>query len=339
MRVGWAPTVPGNRRSGDGVGTAPAVARRVRSPQPDIAMSILQELRHAARGLTQRPLFTLVAVLSIALGIGANTAMFSVINALLLRTPEGLGQPDRVVEVGRTQGGRGFDTFSYPELQAMQRAGGPLSHVAGYRFGQMSLSTTGDGERVMAFATSAEYFPALGVRPLAGRFFSVDEVRTAGSEAVVVVSNQFWQNRMGARADAVGTRLVLNRTAFTVVGVAPAGFHGHMPILRPDVYVPITMMPVVQPGFGALDDARGSWLQAVGRLAPGATVEQARQHVAATFTSMRATDPERYESRSATVHHIGSVPAAGRTATATFMIMLSSLAGLVLLVTCTNVAG
>ena len=302
-------------------------------------MTILQELRHAVRGLTQRPLFTVVAVLSIALGIGANTAMFSVINALLLRVPPGLGQPDRVVEIGRTEGNSGFDTFSYPELQAMQRAVGPLSHVAGYRTAQMSLSTSGDGERVLAFATSAEYFPALGVQPDAGRFFSADEVRTAGSEAVVVVSHLFWQNRMGARADAVGTRLVLNRTAFTVVGVAPAGFHGHMPVIRPDVYVPITMMPVVQPGFGTLDDARGSWLQAIGRLAPGATVEQARQQVAATFASLGVTNPQRYENRSATVQPIGSVPAGGRMIMATFLIMLSALAGLVLLVTCTNVAG
>ena len=302
-------------------------------------MSTFQELRHAARGLAQRPLFTLVAVLSIALGIGANTAMFSVVNALLMRTPPGLGDPERIVEVGRTQRNSGFDTFSYPELQAMQRAGGPLSHVAGYRIGQMSLSTSGDGERVLAFATSAEYFPALGVQPSAGRFFSSDEVRTAGSEAVAVVSHQFWRDRMGSRSDAVGTRLVLNRTAFTVVGIAPAGFHGHMPVIRPDVYVPITMMPVVQPGFTALNSTQGSWLQAIGRLAPGATVEQARQQVAATFESLRTTDPERYETRSATVHQLGSFPAAARTPMTAFLIMLSALAALVLLVTCTNVAG
>jgi putative ABC transport system permease protein len=300
---------------------------------------VLQELRYALRGLAQRPLFTLVALLSVAVGVGANTTIFSVFNALLLRPPAGIGEPERVVELGRTMGGRGFDTFSYPEVQAIQDAGGAIELTSGYRLLPMSLTTTGDGARVMALAVNHEYFDIMGVTPAAGRFFAADEDATPGSGAVAVVSHAFWQKRMNGDANVIGRTVALNRSVFTIIGVAPEGFNSHSPIVRPEVYIPLTMMSVAQPGFDALMNPNSSWIVAVGRLREGASVRQANDELTAIFGRMRAENPDRYEERSAAAMSISAMPGGGRSPIKAFLTLLLGLVGLILLVTCANVAG
>lgn len=303
-------------------------------------MPVSLELRTAARTLRQHPLFTFVATISLAVGIGGSTTVFSVVNALLLRPPEGVAAPERVVEIGRTNGGSGFDTFSLPELRDIQ-SHGAFSHVSGVRVAPVSLGTDEGGERIVAFTVSAPYFGAMGGRPSLGRFFLPEEDVVPGAHPVVVVSYRFWTDRLGARPDALGTTVMLNRRAFTVVGVTAADFHGHIPSMRPDAYVPIAMMGVIRPGFDGFDARFGSAIQMVGRLADGVTLEQANAGLATLFANLAATYPDVYvdQQRSARAERIGPVPGGGRTFVAAFLGLLGGLTGLVLLITCANVAG
>jgi len=295
--------------------------------------------KYALHTLVQRPLFTITAVASIALGIGANATIFSVLNAMLLRTPPGVGEADRVVELGRTSDGDGFDTFTYRELLEMQGAAGPLASIAGYRTVPLSLSAGAEGERVLGFATSAEYFDVLGTTPVLGRFFAPDETSAPGSAPVAVLTHEFWQRRLGSDPQVIGRTVLLNRRAFTVVGVTAAEFRGHMAMVRPDVFIPLTMMPVAQPGFSAMEQENASWLQAIARLEAGATVEQANASLASLFSAFRERNPEFYRARGARAVQLMSVPAATRTVVTAFMGVLMALVGLILLVACANVAG
>jgi predicted permease len=300
---------------------------------------LVQEIRFALRFLRQRPLFALVATLSIAIGIGVNTAIFSAVNALLLRDVPGVSDPERVIEVGRTMGGRGMDTFSYPEFLDMRQQVTPIEHLAGWRMTPLSFSLGGGGERVMGMLVSHNYFDVMGLRPARGRFFREEEDRTPGTHAVAVVSHHFWQERLGGDPAVVGRTIGLNRRSFTVIGVAPAEFRGHIVAISPDVYMPLMMTGAAIPGFDAFETRISVWFTAVGRLAPGATIEQASAALAATFERMREIDAEYYEGRSARAAPLGGVPAGGRTPLTAFLAMILGLAGVILLITCANVAG
>jgi predicted permease len=300
---------------------------------------VLGEIHLALRSLRQRPLFAAVAILSLAIGLGANTAIFSVVNALLLRAPSGIPDPEHVVEVGRTDGGRGFDTFSHPELLALREQAAPLSEVAGWTQRPLSLSTGGSGERIIGMVASHNWFDVMGVEPHRGRFITAEEDAAPGAGAVAVLSYRFWRDRFGADPAVVGTDIDINRRAFMVVGIAPESWHGHIFGFDPDVYIPLTMMGEAQPGFAEFDELRSSWLKIVGRLAPGATVEQADAAVAAVIE--RLADPavdERFR-RSAGAIPLGLVPGAGRGPVTAFFALIFGVVGLVLLITCANVAG
>jgi predicted permease len=301
--------------------------------------TLLQEFRFALRFLRRRPLFVAVAVGSLAIGLGVNTAIFSVVNALLIRSPAGIPDPGRVVEIGRTDGGRGFDTFSYPELLAMREEATPLAEVAGWSWYPLSLSTGGSGERISGLVASHNYFDVMGIRPYLGRFIAADEDAVPGTGTVVVMSYRFWRDRFGSDPGVIGTDVDINRRAFTVVGVAPEAWRGHIFGLDPDVYIPLTMRTVAQPGPLEFDNIRWSWFTAVGRLAPGATVEQADAAVAAVIGRLAdQTVDERFR-RGATAIPIGLVPGAGRGGIAAFFGLILGAVGLVLLITCANVAG
>ncbi len=302
--------------------------------------SLWYDLRHALRQLRQRPLVAAVAVLSIAVGIGATTAVLSVANALFLKPPSGVADPARAVEVGRTQGGRGRDTFSYPELLALREAAdSAFSGLAGWQPASLSYSTAGDGERLNAMAVSWNYFDIMGVPPAAGRFFTADEDATPLTHPVAVVSERFWRSRLAAASDVVGREIVLNRRTFTVIGVAPASFRGHLVGLHPDVYVPLMMMGVVRPGFSAFGEVRASWLLIVGRLRDGVTLAGANSAVQTAMARLHPDDGDPRNRRSAAVDPLGLIPAMGRGPAGAFLGLMLGFVGIVLLVTCANVAG
>jgi predicted permease len=301
--------------------------------------SLVQEVRFALRYLRQRPLFALVAGLSIAIGIGVNTTIFSAVNALLLRDVPGVSGPERVIEVGRTMGGRGMDTFSYPEFLDIRQQVTPIQHLSGWRLTPFSFSLGGGGERIMGMLVSHNYFDVMGLRPERGRFFRDEEDRTPGTHAVAVVSHRFWQERLGGDPGVVGSTIGLNRRSFTVIGVTPPEFRGHVVAINPDVYMPIMMAGTALPGFDAFEERYSVWLTTVGRLAPNATIEQANAALTTTFTRMREIDADYYARRSARAAPLGAVPAAGRTPVTAFLAMILGLAGVILLITCANVAG
>ncbi len=302
---------------------------------------LLREVRRALRSLERRPLFTAVAVASLAIGLGATTTIAGVVEALLLRPPAGVAEPERVVEVGRTDEGHGFDTLSYPELVDLRERVPALDRVAGWSLAPMSFSSGGPGERVDALAVSAEYFEVLGVRPRRGRFFSPRE--EAAGELLAVVSHRFWRQRLGGDPEVVGRTLDLNRRPFTVVGVAPPGFHGHLPVLPPDLYVPLRRMDVARPGFDEIDERGASWLQVLGRRAPGAGIGEVDAQLAALFAALRDEVPVLYGGdrgrRSARAEPLGTVMGAVRGPVEGFLAVLGALVVVVLLVTCANVAG
>ena len=301
-------------------------------------MRLIDDARFGLRMMRQRPLFALVATISIAIGVGATTTIFSVFNALLFRTPPGVAEPERVVELGRTNGGRGFDTFGYPELRAMQEQSKLLSAVAGWRITPLSFAETGSSERIMGMAASGSYFQIFGLRPALGRFFTTDEDRVPGANPVTVLSYQFWQDRFNGDRAILGRTIDINRRQFTVIGVAPPDFLGHMPVVRPDLYFPLTMFGVTRPGFNDWEERGSSWLTAIGHLQPGATAAQVNSELKRIFDTFW-NDVETRERRGATSIAFGTIPGPGRLPVTAFLSILLGFVGLVLLITCANVAG
>jgi predicted permease len=302
--------------------------------------SWMNDLRLALRSLRQRPLFAAVVTLSLAIGLGAFTAVFSVISSLLLEPVPGVGEPDRVVEIGRTNGGRGFDTVSWTEYLALRRGATPLEHVAGWTLLPVSLSTGGEGERAFSLMVTSSYFAAVGVEPAMGRFFLPEE-EAVDAGPVVVLGHDHWRNRFGADPGIIGREIEINRRRMIVVGVGPAGFRGHTPVFSPDFYLPLGMMPVASPRFGrgAFEEPRASWFQLVGRLAVGATVPQADAAVKSVFAALAQPRDEPGRARSARVIELGPVPGFGRAGVTGFLAILLGVAVLVMTIACSNVAG
>ena len=302
--------------------------------------TVVQDLRLAVRSLIRSPVFTLIAVASIALGIGFNAAIFSAVNALLLRPVDGLSDPGRVVEVGRTDDGRGFDSFSHADLLALRESVTALEHLSAWRMGPLSFGAPGGGERVVGMNVSAGYFEALGVPVALGRSIAPHDDR-AGAPPVAVVSHRFWRERLGGAPDVVGRVVDINRVPVTVIGVAAQGFTGHFPLIEVEVWLPFLHMALASPGTDPrIFDSHGYIShQVVGRLASGATLAQANAALATVMARLEAEHPDTNEGRGATAVSLGPIPGGGRTIVAGFLGVLMGLVVLILLVAAANVAG
>ena len=263
------------------------------APPRGLLADLWQDVRYALRGLRGRPGFTAAAVVTLALGIGANSAIFSLVNAVLLRS---LPVPDshRVVHVMAN------GVLSYPEyveLRDQQRA---FSGFAAWGGITASLSDGGEAELVSGLIVTGNYFEVLGVRPALGRLLASTDDVTPGAHPVVVLDHAFWQRRFGARPDVVGGDLRLNGRRFTVVGVAPRGFTGSQLGTGRSLYVPMMMQAVMRPpraGYaGEMDPdllrrRTGRWLTALGRLRDGVSVEQARSSVTVLAVALHPDRP------------------------------------------------
>lgn len=303
--------------------------------------ALARDLRTALRRLLRRPGFAAVAVASLALGIGANTAVFSVVNAVLLREPA-VEAPGRLVEVYGTREGEGdHGSLSYPECADLREASPVFSGVVAH---ELFIGTT-DGERrpelLLGEVVSGNYFDVLGVEPAPGRGFVADRAGATAAGRVAVLSHDFWTERFGARPDVVGTTVRVNRRPFTVVGVAPEGFAGLVPGLDPDLWVPYAAVSVVKPAGGdrlASREVRTASVTA--RLRGGVTPERAREWVRAFSERIAGADAESSGDRRMTVIaardvavHPAVDPALGPAAG-----VLLGMVGLVLLIACTNLA-
>jgi predicted permease len=266
---------------------------------------LAQDVRFGARQLRKNPGFTAVAVLTLALGIGANTSIFTLVNAVLLKKLP-VHEPDRLVlfrsvaprefDVGGYTGNSTTDpatgrnsmtSFPYQSFQRMSERPGALSDIIA--FGNLShgLSVTADGLADLAVgqAVSGNYFSGLGLRPFLGRLLTVED-DAASASPVAVISHRYWQQRFGGNAGIIGKQIALNHVAFSIVGVTPPGFEGAMDIGSTlDVTIPISWEPqlVAKKEDSRLYGAGEWWLRLMGRLKPRATVEQARIGLETTF--------------------------------------------------------
>ena len=258
--------------------------------------SILADLRLALRGLRRSPLFAMVAICSLALGIGANTAIFTLIDQILLRKLP-VRAPDELVmlfQQGNHNGSNmGTRMHSYPIYQDFQQKAEPLAEVLCRRLVAASVSVDNQTERVDAEMVSGNYFTMLGVKPAIGRVFSsAEDDQVYQGHPVVVLGYDYWVTRFARDPGVVGKNIRVNNYPMTIVGVSAAGFAGLDPAQSPQIRVPILMKPVMVPEWTwiYMDDRRTRWVQVFARLKPGYTVESAQAPLQGLFTQIRSEE-------------------------------------------------
>jgi predicted permease len=317
----------------------------------------LSDLRFAFRGLRRSPLFACVAILSLALGIGANTAIFTLIDQILLRKLP-VRAPEELVmlyQQGSNMGSNlGIRMHSYPLYQDLQQKAEPLAEVICRRIVPASVSVDNQTERVEAEMVSGNYFSMLGVKPALGRLFnSQEDDQIYQGHPVAVLSYGYWTTRFAKDPSVVGKKIFVNDYPMTVVGVSAENFIGLDPVQSPQIRVPIQMKPVMAPDWGWLhmDDRRARWVQVFGRLKPGYTLESAQAPLQTLFTQIRAYEMTLPAAKSWSAYNReqfmkGRLLAAGaelgfsslRNDFSTALIVLMCMVGLVLLIACANVA-
>ena len=302
-----------------------------------------RDLRHAGRLLRRDRLFTATAALSLALGISANTTIFTVANALLFQPPAGVVEPDRLVDIGTSGLRGGFGPSSYPNYLDIRERTTSLDGVYAYsRFPQaMSLGGVGTDvgtESVFGSVVTINYFTVLGAIPAAGRLFGRADSDHPGASPVVVLSHRFWTRHFNTDPTLLGRAVMLNGHPFTVVGVASEGFHG-TGVRAVDVWVPMNMAAAVTAQAAAtLTDRAAHWLLIGGRLKPDLSVSQAAAEMDVIGRTLERAYPEQNRGTGLRLMASSPVPGNGGPMVA-FLALLIVIVSLVLIVACANVAG
>jgi len=323
--------------------------------------TLWQDVRYSARSLIRRPLVTAVAVLSLALGIGVNSALFSVFDRLLLRKLP-VPSPEQIVLItspgprpggtSTSAAGRSDAVFSYPlfrDLEALRNTG--FSAIAAHRDFDVNLAYRGQTQAGEGLLVSGTYFPVLGIVPALGRLFTPDDDRIPDGHPVAVLSYGYWSSRFGANAGVIGDALIINGVPMTIVGVAPDGFTGTTTMESPQVFVPLSMVDALAAGPGR-ENRRDHYLYVFGRLERGVTIEQVQSRINVPFARLMrdveyplmrrglGTDSDRaaFQARQIVLQN-GTRPRGterGRMSTMAFV--LFGVTGFVLLIACANVA-
>jgi predicted permease len=298
----------------------------------------LQDVRYGLRLLGRNPVFALTAALSLAIGIGANTTVFSVANRLLLMQPAAVETPDRLIDIAPTMDGGRFvePVLPYSMYLEIGRRATTLDSVYGYQLQPQPMSLAGDGgaERIFTTSVTPNYFAALGVRASIGRLFDAPDVEQ--SDAIAVLDHGFWRRRFNGDPSIVGRPVQLNGRPFTIVGVAPEGFHG-LTVVVADLWLPISTAsgpPLVQMVVGA-------------RLRDGVSVRQAGAEMEAVSRALARDLPtaqlppgmQRIGSRGLGVAKASAVPPVLRTPITAFLALLTGIVSIVLVIACANIAG
>ncbi|MGH9174850.1 MAG: ABC transporter permease [Vicinamibacterales bacterium] len=317
--------------------------------------TLSQDFRYALRTLARTPGFSFIVILTLGLGIGANTAIFSLMDQVLLRLLP-VKNPRQLVQLdgpgpfsGRTMNER---TFSYPMYVDLRDRNDVFAGVVG-RFGaSATLTQRGQGERVDVELVSGNTFDVLGVSPGLGRAFTPDDDRTPGGHPVVILSHDYWQRRFAGAPAILNQVVTLNSTPMTIVGVAPAGFAGVAATQSPDLFAPLMMKAQITPTWNDLDNRRSRWVNIVGRLKPGLTVEAAKARLdvvyqqinefelkeVPAFAAGSQTFRDRFRAKKLTLHPAGQGLSELRQGVKTPLFVLMAMVGLVLLIACANVA-
>lgn len=313
-----------------------------RRPRSNPGMAILADARYALRSFARSPVFTVTAILSLALGIGASSTIFSLTDALVLAPGAGVRAPGEVVDIGRSTAGSGFDNMSHPAFKYLRDHADTLEGMAALDFsgGPMSLSDGRSSERVFARMVSHDYFALLGTRPALGRFFLPEEDRVAGERPVAVLTHDFWMQRFGGDPGVLQEPLRLNNREFTVVGVAEPGFQGTS-LVGTDLWVPTAMVAVVRGRETAsdLDNPRSVWHVAVGRMKPGVTRAQAAAELNTLMAAYKKTEPQANPRHGVAIEPMSRIPGPVRLPFLAFIGLLFALTGALLAIACSNVAG
>ena len=255
-------------------------------------MGVLQDVRHGARILIHHRSFTLVAVLSLALGVGANTAIFSLVNSLLMR-PLNVTEPERLVTVFTSRsGGQLHGNTSYPDFLDYREQNTAFSGLVAYTLAPMAISGPDRPAVLWGQLVSWDYFSVLGVEPRMGRAFLPEEDETLGANAVTVLSHGTWQDRFGSDPEIVGKTIRINDYPFTVIGVAPEGFTGLVSVLTPALWAPLTMVGQALPYTPNVPSRIDPWLQLVGRLRPGVTRSDAQASLNVLAANLATAYPD-----------------------------------------------
>ena len=297
-----------------------------------------KEIRYAGRALLQRPGFALVAVLTLALGIGANTAIFSLVNTVLLRALP-VERPDEVLAMNMRRKDDSMSAMSYLNYVDFRDRNEVLSGLLLYRFVPLSLSRSGANERIWAYEVSGNYFDVLGVKAIYGRTFLPEEDKTRLTHPVVVLSYDGWQRRFGGDASVVGKDIIINNHQFRVIGIAPAAFKGTEQVYEPELWLPVSMVPWAEPGSGLLDERAASSFFAVARIKSGIDASQAEASLNILAQQLAKEYPDTNEGQSVKLGPPGFIIPELRGAVVSFTWVLMAAVALVLLVTCTNLAG
>jgi predicted permease len=297
------------------------------------------DLRYGLRWLRRSPAFAAAAVLSIALGIGANTAIFSLVNAVLLRLLP-VDDPHSLVLLTRSDDRtRLGSSFPYPFYRQLQDSQTVLDSVICRAGMSPNVEAGGPAERVSGELVSGNYFEVLGVRPHLGRLFVPEDNRVAGGHPLVVVSHGYWQRRFGGDPLIIGQTIRVNTYPMTIIGVTPPGFHGIELGASPDIRVPIVMQAEMHASRSRLENPREWWLQITGRLKNGVSREAAEQELDASFQRFSTVLPSDWPRDRRLILLEGS---RGRPTLqnrfAKPLVVLSGLAMAVLLLVCLNVA-
>jgi predicted permease len=333
---------------------APAQDRRTSDPK-----TTMRNLKFALRTLFKSPFVTGVAILSLALGIGANAAIFSLFDQILLR-PLPVPEAERLVNLGApgpkqgstscNQAGDCDVIFSYPMLKDLQAAETGFSELAGHRVFGVNVAYQGVTLNGEGMLVTGSYFPALRLQPHNGRLIGPADDETVGAHPVAVLGHSFWEGRLGASRDVVGRSIVVNGQTFEIIGIAPKDFEGTTLGVRPMVYVPLTMRTALVPGWTGFDNRRSYWIYMFGRLQPNTSIEQARSAINGVYSrvineieaplqeGMSDAGMAQFRAKQITLEDGRRGQSSTHTEARVPLLLLLGTSGIVLLIACANIA-
>ena len=309
--------------------------------------SIAQDLRLASRIITRKPLFTTIVVGTLAIAIGLNTAVFSAVDALLLRPLPGTRDPGALVQLYRSWsgfpgGGGSFGSNSLPHYRDLRdRSGDVFTDVALWSFNPVNVAPGGTPQRLMGNMVSANYFTVMGVTPERGRFFVPAEDTGQLAHRVAVISHATWMGLFGGDANVVGRHFIVNGQEYEVIGVAPDAFTGTIPIVRPAMWLPLTQLLELRPGSEGMSERRGNnSFSVVARLKPGVTAAAAQERMHRLAAELRAVYPDEYAKNDIAVvrQADAGIHPMFRSAEVGLMAVVLGVVVILLLIACVNVA-
>ncbi|HKT25881.1 MAG TPA: ABC transporter permease [Terriglobales bacterium] len=303
--------------------------------------TLKNDLLYGVRMLRKNPAFTMVAVLTLALGIGANTTMFSLVNWLLLR-PLPVSHPEQISVIGyRQRHGNTQNQFSVPEYRTIRgQTTGVFSDVAAYQIGLDGFSTGGQADRLLTYYVTGNFFRTMGLQPVAGRLFVPKEGENVDSDPVVVLSYAYWQKRFAGQTDILGKKVSLNGKPFTVIGVAPKGFYGPYPILEAQAYLPLGMNTIEGTPRDFMENRGSRQVVLLARLRDGVNLGQASASLGVIAQHLGTDFPQFDKDLEIRAYsEVHSRPQPDETNTVPIVAgLFLGLAAMVLLLACMNVA-